>query len=75
MFAKSRDAVAREDTEDISLVIVKLRRSVAAEAQKIVAKEGLHASERQMGEFRTMVQQNVDALEQCQYAVVQTSLG
>ena len=56
MVTQTCDAVAREDAEDVSLVIVKLRRSVTAEAQEILAKEGLHTSKRQMGKFGAVVQ-------------------
>jgi hypothetical protein len=51
VIAKPCNAVAREDAKDVSLVIVKFRRSVTAETQEFVSKESLHARERQMREF------------------------
>jgi len=55
MVAKPCHAMAREDAEHVSLVVIKLRRSIAAETQEFIAKESLHACERQMCEFRTAV--------------------
>lgn len=65
MVAQPCNAVAREDAEDVSLVIVKLRRSVTAEAQEILAKEGLHTRERKVGELGAVVQQDMNALGNC----------
>lgn len=56
------DAVAGEDAEDVALVIVEFLRSLTAETQEFIAKERLHARERQMCEFRAVVQQHMDAL-------------
>lgn len=65
MVAQPCNTVAGEDAEDVSLVIVKLRRSVTAEAQEILAKEGLHTRERKVGELGAVVQQNMDTLRNC----------
>ena len=41
--AEAGDAVAGEDAEDVALVVVKLRRGVAAEGEEVFAEEGLDA--------------------------------
>lgn len=56
------DAVAGEDAEDVALVIVEFLRSFTAETQEFIAKESLHARERQVCEFRAVVQQYMNAL-------------
>lgn len=65
MVAKPCHAVAGEDAEYVSLVIVEFRWRIATETQEFIAKESLHTGKRQMREFRTAVQQCVDALENC----------
>lgn len=60
--AEAGDAVAGEDAEDVALVVVKLRRGVAAEREEVFAEEGLHAGERKVGQLRAVVQEEVDAL-------------
>ena len=43
-------------------MVVKLRRGFAAESEEFVAEEGLDAGEGEVGEFGTVVEENVDAL-------------
>lgn len=63
MVAQSANTVAGKDTKDVSLVIVKLRRGVAAEAQKILAKECLDAGEGEVCELGAVVQEAVNSLK------------
>ena len=65
MVTKSCHAMAGEDAEHVSLVVVEFRRSIATETQEFLAEESLHACERQVREFRTAVQQLVNALDIC----------
>jgi hypothetical protein len=62
VIAQPCNAVAGQDAKDVSLVVVKFRRSVTAETQEFVAEESLHARERQMREFRAVVKQHMDTL-------------
>ena len=62
MLAKPGNSVAGEDAEDVTLVIIKLRRCVTAEAQEIVAEECLDTSEGEVRELRSVLQQLVDTL-------------
>jgi hypothetical protein len=45
MVAKPCHAVAGEDTEYVSLVVVEFRRCIATETQEFIAKESLHTRE------------------------------
>jgi hypothetical protein len=65
MIAEPCNAVAGKDAKDVSLVIVKFRRSVTAETQEFVTKEGLHARERKMRQFGAVVKQHMDTLRKC----------
>jgi hypothetical protein len=65
MVAEPSHAMAGEDAEHVSLVVVKFRWRIATETQKFIAEESLNAGERQMCEFRTAVQQRVNALDKC----------
>lgn len=69
MIAQSCNAVAGEDAKDVALVIVKFLRSFTAETQEFVAKESLHAREREMCEFWAVVQQYMNTLDDCQQPV------
>jgi hypothetical protein len=66
VFAKALDAVAREDTEDFALVVVELGRGFAAKDCQIIAEEGLNACQTQVCQAWAVVEQCVDALEECQ---------
>lgn len=61
--SQAGDAGAGEDAEDVALVFVKLRRGLAAEDEQLVAQEGLHARQGEVGEFGAVVEEDVDALE------------
>jgi Zn-dependent M16 (insulinase) family peptidase len=65
MVAKPSHAMAREDAEHVSLVVVKFRWRITTETQEFIAEESLHTRERQMREFRAAVQQCVNALDKC----------
>lgn len=56
-------ALAREDTEDISLMLVELSRCLTAECEKIISQERLHTCKTQMSELRAVVQKSVDAVK------------
>jgi hypothetical protein len=56
------DAQTAENAEYVALVVVELGRSLAAKGEQIVAEEGLHACEREVGEAGAVVQERVDAL-------------
>jgi hypothetical protein len=62
VIAESLHTFTREDTEDISLGMSELRRSIATEAGQVLTEECLDASQRQMGQTRTIVKKCCDAL-------------
>lgn len=53
-FTQPPDSGSGENTEDIALVVVKLRRCFSAEGEEIVTEEGLDPREREMGQFRAV---------------------
>jgi hypothetical protein len=56
MVAKPSHAMAGEDAEHVSLVVVEFRWRVTTETQELIAKESLHTCERQMRELRAAVE-------------------
>lgn len=62
IISETPDTIAGEDAEDVTLVVVKLRRSFAAEEEQLVTEEGLHACQAEVGELRAIVEKNMDAL-------------
>lgn len=65
MVAKTCDAMAREDAEHVTLVVVEFGWCIATETQKFITKESLHTRERQVREFRAAVEQRVNSLDKC----------
>lgn len=62
MITESRDTVTREDAKDVSLVIIKLRRGVAAKAENVLAEESLNACQGKVRKFGAIVKKHVNAL-------------
>jgi hypothetical protein len=55
-------ANAAEDAEHFTLVIVEFGGCLAAEGEKIITKESLDASEREVGQAGAIVEERMDAL-------------
>lgn len=62
VFPQACDARAREDAEDVPLMLVKFRGSLSAKREKFFAQERLNSSQAQMCEFRAVIEKNVYAL-------------
>ena len=62
VLTKPCNSMAGEDAEDVTLVIIKLRRCVTAEAQEIVAEKCLNTSEGEVRGLWAVFQQLVDTL-------------
>lgn len=60
--AQTLYANAAEDAEHFTLVIVEFGGCLAAEGEKIIAKESLDASEREVGQAGAVVEERMDAL-------------
>lgn len=60
--AQTLYANAAEDAEHFTLVIVEFGGCLAAKGEKIVAKESLDASEREVGQAGAVVEERMDAL-------------
>ena len=56
---------ARENAEDLTLVIVKLRRGFATESKQLIPQECLNSGEREVGKFRAVLEKDMNALRSC----------
>lgn len=63
VFSKTGNTRPGEDAEDFALMVVKLRRGLAAEDGEVLAKECLNTCQTEMRQARTVVQECVDALK------------
>lgn len=62
VLSKAHDTIVGKDAKHVSLVVVELGRSFAAEHSKLVVEEGLNACKTEMGEVWAFVEQSRDSL-------------
>lgn len=60
--AEASDADPTEDAENVALMFVELWRGFTAEDEEVVAEEGLHAGQAEVGEAWAVVEECVNAL-------------